>query len=206
VRKHLTPSMIVSLIALLVALSGSAYAATKLTGADIKDSSLTAADVKNSSLTGTDVKDSSLTAADITDSSLTAADIKDSSLTGTDIEDGTVGSKDLDAALTKTLADLQTSRPVEPLGTVVASGLAPRTGTATIPAGQTGKADAVCESSLGVVSGGFRTTGDGRVTSSEYTAPNTWSVSYDNTGGASDAAVTAIAYCSLESVPPLPLP
>jgi hypothetical protein len=188
-------------------LTPTAYAATTklITGANVKDSSLTGRDIKNSSLTGADVKDSSLT----------GANVKNSSLTGQDIKDGSVGSKDLDPAVAKALTSVQqpvaapapaASNPVPVTPSVVASGLVDRTATATIAAGQTGKADALCDSGYGVVSGGFRTTGDGRVTSSEYTAPKTWSVSYDNTGGASDATVTAIAYCSIATVAPLPLP
>jgi hypothetical protein len=195
-RKHLTPSMIVALIALLVSLSGGAYAATKLTGADIKNSSLTGADIKSSSLTGADIKNSSLT----------GTDVKSSTLTGQDIKDGTITSTDLDPAVTKTLADLQKPAPSEPIPTPIATGLVSRTGTATIPAGQTGQADAVCEPGLGIISGAFRTTGKGRVTASEYTRPNTWSVSYDNTDATSDATVTAIAYCVIRTLAPLPLP
>lgn len=212
-RKHFhkpSPAMVIALVALAVVLSPTAYAATAklITGADVKDSSLTGADIKSSSLTGADVRDSSLT----------GADVKSSSLTGRDIKDGTVGAKDLDPAAVKALVSAQQPTPVQPVANpapstpaltgpyTVAAGLVARTGTATIGPGQTGKADATCEPGFGVTSGGFRTTGEGRVTSSEYTGPNTWSVSYDNTDATGDATVTAIVHCSLENVPPLPLP
>ena len=60
-----SPAMAVALVALIVALGGSAFAAgyviTK--SSQIKDGAVTGADVKNSSLAGADVKDSSLTAS-----------------------------------------------------------------------------------------------------------------------------------------------
>ena len=54
--KHLRYSNVTATIALFVALGGSAYAATQLTGKDIRNSSLTGADVKNRSLTRSDLK------------------------------------------------------------------------------------------------------------------------------------------------------
>jgi len=62
-------ALIISVIALVVAMSGVGYALV-ITGNDVKNSSLTGKDVKKSSLTGTDVKDESLTGADVVESSL----------------------------------------------------------------------------------------------------------------------------------------
>jgi hypothetical protein len=58
--------MVVALTALVVALGGTATAATVVitSSKQIKDGAVTGADVKNSSLTGADVKNASLTAAD----------------------------------------------------------------------------------------------------------------------------------------------
>lgn len=47
---------IASTLALVVALSGTAYAAGRITGADVKNSSLTGRDVRNNSLTTKDVR------------------------------------------------------------------------------------------------------------------------------------------------------
>src|SRR3954470_18676070 len=63
-RGALTYANVVSTLCLFVVLGGSAYAAAKITGRDVKNSSLTGKDVKNSSLTGGDVKDGSLLAGD----------------------------------------------------------------------------------------------------------------------------------------------
>jgi hypothetical protein len=59
-----TPSMVIALVALFVAMGGTGYAALTVTSKNVKDESLTTKDVKNDSLTGKDVKNGSLAAAD----------------------------------------------------------------------------------------------------------------------------------------------
>ena len=56
IRRHLTYANVVSTLCLFVLLGGSAYAAAKITGRNVKNGSLTGRDVKNNSLTGKDVK------------------------------------------------------------------------------------------------------------------------------------------------------
>ena len=65
-RSRLTFANVVALLALVVALGGSSYAAVQVTGKD----------VRNSSLTGKDIKDSSLKTADVRNGSLLAGDFK----------------------------------------------------------------------------------------------------------------------------------
>lgn len=62
--------LVVALIALTVALGGSAFAATLITGRDIKNGSITGKDIKNGTLTGKKVKSGSLTGRQIKVSSL----------------------------------------------------------------------------------------------------------------------------------------
>ncbi len=59
-----TPSMLVAVLALVVATGGTSYAALAITGKDIKDGSVTGKDVENKSLTGKDVQNRSLLAKD----------------------------------------------------------------------------------------------------------------------------------------------
>ena len=63
--RHLTYANVVSTLCLFAVLGGSAYAAAKITGKDVKNASLTGADVRNNSLTGRDVRNHSLTKKDI---------------------------------------------------------------------------------------------------------------------------------------------
>jgi hypothetical protein len=59
-----SPSLIVSSVALVVALGGTGYAAATLTGADIKNGTLTSADVANGSLKSKDFKSGQLPAGE----------------------------------------------------------------------------------------------------------------------------------------------
>lgn len=64
IHQHATFANVVSVLALFVALGGTATATLLITGKNVKNGSLTGADVKNSSLTSVDVKDASLLARD----------------------------------------------------------------------------------------------------------------------------------------------
>lgn len=55
-----SPALVISLVALFVALGGTGYAAITITGKNVKNGSLTGKDIKNNSLTGSDVKESKL--------------------------------------------------------------------------------------------------------------------------------------------------
>jgi len=68
-------ALAVALLALVVAMAGTSYAAAKITSAQIKNNTIKSKDIKDNEVTGKDVKDASLTGADIADGSLTAADL-----------------------------------------------------------------------------------------------------------------------------------
>jgi hypothetical protein len=65
-------------VALVLSLSGTAYAATVIYSANIADNTILGRDVHDGALTGTDVLNGSLTGADVKDGSLGLADISDS--------------------------------------------------------------------------------------------------------------------------------
>ncbi len=75
-KRHLTYGNVMSTLALFIALGGTSYAATQLTGDDIRNGSLTGDDVRSRSLTGVDVKNRSLTGVDVKNSSLSRSDMK----------------------------------------------------------------------------------------------------------------------------------
>jgi hypothetical protein len=68
-------AFVVAVLALILAVSGTSYAAGKITSAQIKNGTVSSADLKNNSAQGKDVKDGSLTGADIKDGSITSADL-----------------------------------------------------------------------------------------------------------------------------------
>jgi hypothetical protein len=86
-RLRPSPAMAVALVALLMSLSGVAYAVDEWTGANIVDGSLTTADYKNNDIRSVDIRDDTksgggLQGADIAPNSLTASDIDEASLSG----------------------------------------------------------------------------------------------------------------------------
>jgi hypothetical protein len=110
-----TPAFMLALIALVVAMSGTAVAVTALApnsvkskhivngqvkakdlgpnsvrGPKVQDASLTGADVTDGSLAGADVTDESLTSGDVQNGSLTGEDVQDDSLTGADVNESTL--------------------------------------------------------------------------------------------------------------------
>src|SRR5688572_27839594 len=93
--------MVVAMIAMVLALTGSAGAGVTnlITGKDVKDKSLTGADIKDKSLTGKDVKKRSLT----------GKQVATGSLTGTQVADGSLGEADLGTGVRTKL-----NRPVVP--------------------------------------------------------------------------------------------
>lgn len=65
--RHFRPpsaSTVIASIALIAALGGTSYAASRITGKDIKNNSVTGRDIKNSSLTTGDIKNGSLRSKD----------------------------------------------------------------------------------------------------------------------------------------------
>ena len=62
-RRTPSPALIISIVALFVALGGTGYAIT-VTGKNVRNNSLTGRDVKNNSLTTKDIRDRSLRARD----------------------------------------------------------------------------------------------------------------------------------------------
>ena len=64
VKARLTPATAIALLALVVSLGGTSYAALRVSSKQIVDNSVRSKDVKNNDLTGRDVKNRSLTPAD----------------------------------------------------------------------------------------------------------------------------------------------
>ena len=64
-RRRPQPALVISLVALFVALGGTSYAAVSITGKNVTDGSLSGTDIKNGSLRGADVRNGSLTAGDL---------------------------------------------------------------------------------------------------------------------------------------------
>jgi hypothetical protein len=88
--KRPSPSMVVALLALFVALSGVAWAAS------VAKNSVTSKSIRNGQVKSADVKDGDLRSIDVRDGELGSADVRDNSLTGADIDEGTLSSPGID--------------------------------------------------------------------------------------------------------------
>src|SRR3954454_14802663 len=85
------PTMVVAVVALVVAMSSGAVAAKLITGADVKDGSLTSSDIKNGTLTHNDIKKSSISADRIKENSLGSGRLKKGAVTTDRIKKLAVG-------------------------------------------------------------------------------------------------------------------
>jgi hypothetical protein len=83
-RTRVTYANVMATIAVFIALSGSSYAALKVTSRNVPKDALTGADIKD--LTGNDVRNNSLTGADV--KKLTSADVADGRLLAEDFAAG----------------------------------------------------------------------------------------------------------------------
>jgi hypothetical protein len=104
-RIKITPAFVLALVALFVAMGGSAVAVTAIASNSIGSKHIVNGQVKSKdlaanavrgpkvldeSLSGADVADGTVGAADVTDGSLTGADVADDSLTGADVNESSL--------------------------------------------------------------------------------------------------------------------
>ncbi|MEZ5078330.1 MAG: hypothetical protein R2725_12920 [Solirubrobacterales bacterium] len=86
-----SPALAISVIALFVALGGSAYAATQIGTKDIRNNAVTAAKIKKSSVTTAKIKANAVTAAKLRSNAVTTAKIKANAVTGAKVDESTLG-------------------------------------------------------------------------------------------------------------------
>ena len=120
IRKLLPqPAMVVAVIALIAAIGGSAYAASKIDTEDIANNAVTARQVENDSLKGKDFKEGGLTGTDVRDDKITGKQVNEDKLDGVkvrwfllnengEIEDQSGGFTTLDVYDTNTNAYIDT--------------------------------------------------------------------------------------------------
>jgi hypothetical protein len=87
-RPQLSYANVMATIAVFVALGGSAYAAIRITGANVTDGTLTGADIKTGSVAGIDIRNSSVTGPDIRRGAVDSEDVEDRSLLAEDFRAG----------------------------------------------------------------------------------------------------------------------
>jgi hypothetical protein len=88
VMPRLSYTNVTATIALVAALSGSAYAAATFTGADVRNGSLTGADLRDGSVTGRDTGAETLSGSDLASGALGSAHLAEGSLAAADVAPG----------------------------------------------------------------------------------------------------------------------
>jgi hypothetical protein len=97
-RRRPGSAHLIALLALFVALGGSAYAvgANTIGSTQIRDGSVRSADIKDGDLAGTDIRKAGIRASDVKDEDLTGKDIADNSLAGADMAPDALTGADID--------------------------------------------------------------------------------------------------------------
>jgi hypothetical protein len=134
-RKRFSPGVVLGLIAVVLAMSGSAYAASKVTSAQIKDDTITTKDIKDHSIRGRDVENASMTADVLTQGAL-------DELQGAAGPTGPAGPAGAAGA-------------AGPAGPSVISKMTPVKALASLVAGDTDIFTVACPAGMSVVNGGF---------------------------------------------------
>ncbi len=180
-----SPALVIAILALFVAGSGSAYAASKITSSQIQKGAITTSKIaskavgtgklKTESVGTKKLKDQAVTTGQIGDQAVTTDQLGDQAVTKSKLGDGAVGAKKMGNIVTR--------------NATTTIGPAPATGTAT----------ALCQTDEKVISGGYNSNigpttifiaGENVRASTE----NGWRVSGINAGGAS-VSLTVTAYC-----------
>ncbi len=86
-----SPAIVISVLALFVALGGTAYAATKIGTKDIRNNAITAAKIKKNAVTEAKIKANAVTTAKIKANAVTTAKIKANAVTGAKVDESTLG-------------------------------------------------------------------------------------------------------------------
>jgi hypothetical protein len=196
-----SPALVISCVALFLALAGSAFAIGKNTvrSAQIVDGTIRTVDLRDNAVAAgkiapdavdtteiaengvesSDVAPETLTAGDLGTASVTSSEVADQSLTANDLGPDSVGSSEIQAGAIRSselgpIIQVSNSTPVAAGANVSV--------TATCPAGTT------------VISGGAQPANFGVELTSTLRSGNGWlAQARNNTGGASD--LTAFAYC-----------
>lgn len=201
---RISPAMILSVVALFVALGGSAYAVgigkntvrspQIVDGAvrtvDLRDNAVKAAKVAPDAIGNEELAENSVTSQEVLDETLTNQDLGAASVTSSEIADGSVGSADVsDNSLTANDLAADSVRSSE-LGTVVQR----QSAAQAIAAGANGSVSVNCAAGEQIISGGGQPANFGVEMTSSRPSGNGWLYQAKNNNG-SASTITAFALC-----------
>ena len=175
-----SPAMVVAMIALFVALSGSAWAVATIGPGQIDTNAVRSRHIKNGQVKNADLADGAVNSAKVADGSLTAADLATGALLGP----GSVGSSEIaNGAVqsSKLAANSVGSSHLKGTYAAVSGGLSPAANTYA-------DATATCNAGDRVLGGGFAWQNDADIstvysTPDPLTNPNQWIVRSKSSAG-----------------------
>jgi len=176
-RRQILPSLslVVSLLALVVALGGASYAAVKINGADIKRASIPGSALKARAVVGPKIGLDAVSGKNVKESSL-----------------GQVPSAaQADSATTAASADAVADDAVD---SAALAGIVRRSGSGNIPAGSSGSVTAECQAGEQVIGGGNDGSLSFRVIASRNAGATGWTVFVLNEG-ANPSSLTTHVFC-----------
>jgi hypothetical protein len=130
--KRPSPALVIAILALFLATSGSAYAASKITTSQIKKGAITQSKIAKKAVSTSKLKTEAVGTAKLKDESVTTDKLGDQSVTTGKLADSAVSAKQF--------------------GSIVA-----RDTTTTVAAASNGTATALCQADEKVIGGGFET-------------------------------------------------
>jgi hypothetical protein len=193
-RFHLNPALVISCIALIFALAGSAVAAGVVgknsvrspqivDGAvrtvDLHDNAVTDPKIAENAVDSPDIVENGVTASDLGAASVGTSEVQDQSLTSTDLGTDSVGSSELQASAVR----------ASELGTIIAV-----SNSTAIKSKDNASAGVACPAGSTVISGGSSAGFYQVQVASLYRSGNGWHVDARNEAN-TDSTLTVYAYC-----------
>ncbi len=181
IRGRVTSAHAIALLALFVALGGSALAVSKATvsSKDIKPNAVTTKKIKDGAVKTAKLADAAVTTSKLAANAVTTSELADAAVTTSKLADNAVTSGKIASGEVRA-GDLGTITTVQT--------------TVQVPAGGNGTADAACPAGSVMLSGGGYWTNSANNLRTTLKQGNGWRVEGKNTLGAA-APLTVQAYC-----------
>jgi trimeric autotransporter adhesin len=182
-RFRVSPALILSCVALFVALSGSALAVglakNSVRSAQIVDGTVRTVDLKDAAVTGTKIGPEAVGATQIAANAVSSGKVADQSLTADDLGADSVGSSEIQAGAIRS----------SELGPIVQA-----TNSAAVAKDGVVSVTATCPEGTTVISGGAQPANFGVELTSTLRQAKGWLAQAKNNSGAA-SSLTAFAYC-----------
>ncbi len=180
---RVSPALVISCLALLLALTGSAIAA------GVAKNSVRSAQIVDSTVRTVDLRDGAVNSAKVADESLTATDLAPDSVGTSEIAADAVGTSEIAADSVGTGELQNSSVRASELGPIVTV-----SNSTTIKGGNNASVDVACPAGTVLISGGARGGFYQVALSASYRSGNGWHVDA-RSGAVNDTTLTAYANC-----------